>query len=134
MNSVRGRQKGYSFVEVLTAFAILSFAVAALLPVFSNSLRATKTVETRTLARMQLESLISEIGVSKPLVEGEYVGAFDNGATWQIVITPQQTTQETTLFHLAVSVSPGSPNEEAALHVETLRIGPASVSEETNAP
>lgn len=126
-------QAGYSFIEVLTAFAILSFAIAALLPTFSSSLRTTKTVETRTLARLQLESLLSETGVSRPLSAGEHAGVFDDDMTWEIAITPQRTTQGMALFHITASVSwmeRGAPN---TLRIETLRIGPASISETTDA-
>lgn len=125
-------QAGYSFVEVLTAFAILSFAIAALLPTFSSSLRTTKTVEMRTLARLQLESLVSEVGVSRPLTTGEHAGDFGNDLTWEIAITPQRTTQSMALFHITASVSWIEHGKPAALRIETLRIGPASIPEATD--
>lgn len=124
MRSVKNKQAGYSLIEVLTAFALLSFAISTILPVFSNSLRVAKTVETRTLARLQLESLLSEVGTSKPLIAGDYVGVFDNGMAWTITVTPQQAAQDFTLFHIETSVSWRERGKTNALNVKTLRIGP----------
>lgn len=129
MRRTRNRQTGYSFIEVLTAIVILSFAVAAVLPVFSNSLRAAKTVEARTLARLHLESLLSEVGVSKPLAPGDYAGAFDDGMAWEIIITPQRMMQDATLFHIAASVSSAGHGGQTALRIETMRIGPSAPAE-----
>ena len=132
MKAPKNKQSGYSFIEVLTAFAILSFAIAALLPIFSNSLRTVKTMETRTLARLQLESLMAEVGVSRPLAAGDYAGAFGNGATWEIIITPQRMMRDTALFHIDAAVSFADRSGAAVLRIETLRIGPAAPLEHTD--
>lgn len=134
MRVAKNRQAGYSFVEVLTAFAILSFAIAAILPIYSNSLRAANTVETRTLARLHLESLLSEIGVSQPLAAGAYAGALDNGMNWEIAVTPQRAARNFTLYRIDASISwraRGASTDR--LRVETMRIGPTDIAEASDA-
>jgi len=118
-------QSGFSFVEVLAAFVILSFAMAAILPVYANSFRTAEAVEKRTLARLNLQSLTSSLGASQPLAAGEYEGAFDNGMTWSLVITPRRTTRDVALFHVDASVSWRRRGVTDTLRVETMRVGPA---------
>jgi general secretion pathway protein I len=82
------RQSGFTLVEVLAAFAILSIVLVALLESISTASRGDFRSELlRTSLRLAKEKL-ETIGTSVPLERGVSSGKFDNGLEWTISIRP----------------------------------------------
>jgi prepilin-type N-terminal cleavage/methylation domain-containing protein len=78
MNS---RRAGYSLLEVLIAFAIMSLVLAVLLPGQSRLLGRAVSANETLLARDYAESLIAGYGFDRATTEGERT--FETG-DWQV--------------------------------------------------
>jgi prepilin-type N-terminal cleavage/methylation domain-containing protein len=82
------RQSGFTLVEVVAAFAILSIVLVTLLESISTASRGDFRAELlRTSLRLAKEKL-ETIGTSVPLVPGVSSGKFDNGLEWTVSIRP----------------------------------------------
>lgn len=87
-NDRRTPEFGFTLIEVLVAFAILSLGVGALLAIlFPGFGRAAKD-ESQLQASALAQSLLAEIGQDIPLIDGERSGEMDNGQKWRIQIRP----------------------------------------------
>lgn len=76
-------ESGFTFIEILVAFAIVALAMSALMQIFSTGLRSGDTAEKHTTAVLLAESKLESIGIEDRLVEGETSGIFDNGFRWR---------------------------------------------------
>jgi len=92
--------RGFSLLEVLVAFAILSLTLGVLLQVFATGLRNTANAEDYTRAVLQAESLLAQVGINLP-VESQQ-GAMDDRFQWRITVTP---------FPLENILDPETPTE-----------------------
>ena len=72
--STRPVTSGFTLLEVLVAFAIAGLTLAAVLPLFGTSLRASAVVERRTAALLIAESKLAEVGATVPLRTGRSDG------------------------------------------------------------
>ena len=79
-------ERGFTLMEVLVAFAILTVALGGLMLAFSNGLRTTDRAVTISTATLQAQSLLEEIGESIPVREGRTAGTLENGARWEVRI------------------------------------------------
>ncbi|NJN46278.1 MAG: prepilin-type N-terminal cleavage/methylation domain-containing protein [Candidatus Competibacteraceae bacterium] len=105
---------GFSLLEVLVAFAILSLTLGVLLQVFATGLRNTANAEDYTRAVMQAESLLAQVGITLP-VESQQ-GELDDRFQWRITVTP---------FPIETILDPETPTE-------TLRFTPYQVVAEVS--
>ncbi len=73
-----GTSRGFTLVEVLVAFTILAFSLAALFPVFSDSMRATRVSGEYAVAIAFARSRIAEYDATGEagVEEGEYADAY----------------------------------------------------------
>jgi prepilin-type N-terminal cleavage/methylation domain-containing protein len=82
------REAGFTLVEVLVAFAILSIVLLTLFGGLSTALfgdrRAEFTRSALRLAKAELETA----GVDKPLTPGVTIGRFENGMEWRLSVQP----------------------------------------------
>ncbi|MEE4379660.1 MAG: prepilin-type N-terminal cleavage/methylation domain-containing protein [Candidatus Competibacteraceae bacterium] len=92
--------RGFSLLEVLVAFAILSLTLGVLLQVFATGLRNTANAEDYTRAVLQAESLLAQVGINLP-VESQQ-GEIDDRFQWRITVTP---------FPLENILDPETPTE-----------------------
>ena len=76
------RQGGFTLIEVLVAFVILAVTLTVMLRAFSAGLHDIGTAERYTMATMLARSVLDEVGVEIPLVEGEQSGIARDGFTW----------------------------------------------------
>ena len=83
------RERGFSLIEVLVAFAILAVALATLSSAFGTGLRGTRTAELRLRAVDLAENLLAEAGRAAPLKPGVQTGAAD-GLRWRLEVAPWQ--------------------------------------------
>lgn len=84
------RQRGFSLLEVLVAFAILAISMGVLMEIFSRATLATLTSSQYSRAASLAESLLNDVGAEVPLEGGAVSGESDEGFSWEITIVPVQ--------------------------------------------
>ena len=114
---------------MLIAFAILALSLAAILQSFSAGFRGLDRAESYAAAVMHARSKLAEVGAVLPLEPGEAHGAFDNGFTWTVAISRQDTglggsgrLAATAVYRVEVSVQ---LDEKRAVSLTSLRLGEA---------
>ncbi|MEH6576284.1 MAG: prepilin-type N-terminal cleavage/methylation domain-containing protein [Amphritea sp.] len=71
-------EKGFSLLEVLVAFVVLSVSLGIILQIFSLSTRITRTAETQQQAVLLAESKMAELLSEQFIEPGRDNGAFDD--------------------------------------------------------
>lgn len=84
------KQQGFSLLEVLVAFTILSVSLGLLLQIFSGGLRNAAISQEYTQATLFAQSILAALGREAPLVEGTEQGRIDETYDWRTTITPYQ--------------------------------------------
>ena len=83
------RQRGFSLLEVLVAFVILSLVATALFRLFSGALGNASAADDYTHAVLVAESVLAEAAASVPLVEATNTGSAEDGRiAWTTQVTP----------------------------------------------
>ena len=82
------RQEGFSLLEVLVAFVILSISLGVLLQVFATGLRNAGTADDYTQATLYAESILAAIGRETPLSEGQHSGPINDRFSWRSTVAP----------------------------------------------
>lgn len=79
----RPAQRGFSLLEVLVAFVILSLVATALFGLFSGALGNASAADDYSRAVVVAESALTEAAAAQPLREGTQTGSADDGRiTW----------------------------------------------------
>ena len=131
------RQRGFSLLEVLVAFAILAITLGALMEIFSRASLATIVSSRYSQAASLVESKLAAVGVEVPLEEGAFSGETEDGFAWEVTMTPFELTEGviTSGLHLGQLELPSTPYRVNAtalwqdtgqvrrLTVSTLRLG-----------
>jgi general secretion pathway protein I len=132
MTGMRNRaagQTGFSLLEVLVAFAILSISLGVLMQIFSQASRTTVVSSQYSRAASLAESKLNAVGSAIPLEEGTFVGDPEGGIAWEIAIVPVELGAE---FGAEPPVTPYRVNATAlwqdgaqarSLTLSTLRLG-----------
>ncbi len=81
-------QHGFSLLEILIAFSILSLSLGILLKIFSGGVNTAGVAEQYTAAVQIGESLMTRAGIEFPLQASETTGTEDDLYNWQLLITP----------------------------------------------
>jgi len=84
----RARQCGFSLLEVLVAFMILTLSLGVLFRIFSSGLQNLTISEGYSQAVLLAESRLGEVGLSEPLEPGESQGEWGEGFVWRQSIEP----------------------------------------------
>ena len=87
-------QAGFTLLEMIVAFAILAISLSVLFGVFANGLRQAGQAETTVVAGSMLQSLLAEVGRTKPVQEGRTEGKFANGLRWRLDVEPYGTRED----------------------------------------
>ena len=82
----RRRAGGFTLLEVIVAFTILSVSLVALLQAFATGMQGLGAAKTSAAALMHARSMLDEVGQSIELEDGESSGAFEDGYTWRLRI------------------------------------------------
>lgn len=82
------KEGGFSLLEILVAFAILSLSLGVLLRIFAGGGHLTKTAEDYYRAVVTAETLLTEMGVETPLQPGVMQGKTETGFRWTATVTP----------------------------------------------
>ena len=125
---MKRRDSGFSLLEVLVAFAILALTMGVLMNIFSGGLRNLGQGESYTIAMLDAQSKLAELGVSIPLQIGKQGGQIDSTYRWEATITPLRTVPDlaVALYSIHVDVSWGGGAAERRVSLDTLRVAPAS--------
>ena len=80
------RQSGFSLLEVLVAFAILSMSLGVLYQAFSNSLRNVAASGDYSRAMIIAEARLAEAMADVPINEGSDQGEVDDRYQWKLTV------------------------------------------------
>jgi prepilin-type N-terminal cleavage/methylation domain-containing protein len=88
---MRRSEAGFTLIEVVVAFTIVTIILAALYQAVAGAWRGFARTqvreETLALARAQLEA----IGIEEPLQPGERSGTYPTGTAWRLTVEPAAT-------------------------------------------
>ncbi|HAI46435.1 MAG TPA: general secretion pathway protein GspI [Stenotrophomonas sp.] len=85
------RQRGYSLLEVIVAFALLALALTLLLGSLSGASRQVRQADLRSRAVLHAQSLPATTGVDAPLQIGQRDGQWEQGRyRWHLQVAPYQ--------------------------------------------
>jgi type II secretion system protein I len=85
------RQSGMTLLEILVALAILALGLAALFNSVSLGTRTASIADQQRAATTAAQSLLAELGRSRPIADGISEGAFSTGQSWRLDIEPLET-------------------------------------------
>jgi type II secretory pathway pseudopilin PulG len=85
------RQRGFTLLEAVVAFAIASLALIALFRATSDGISGVEAASNSIEATRRAQSILAAVGITDKLTQGEQSGTFDNGFDWHIVVTLQDT-------------------------------------------
>lgn len=83
---MKASHQGFSLLEVLVAFVILSMALGVLLRAFSGGMNNVLAAERYNRALLLAESKLAAVGTELPLEEGLSMGKDESGQDWRIQI------------------------------------------------
>jgi len=86
----RSGQGGFSLLEVLVAFAILSLTLGVLMQVFSRAVNTTVLSGELSRAAALAEARLNAVGLEIPLEPGTFTGDPEDGLEWQVSILPYE--------------------------------------------
>lgn len=133
----RGREAGFTLLEVLVAFAIAAPALTLLYRQGLVSMNVTRTAAAYQEAISRAQSRLDALG-DDGLVAGERTGDEGGGFRWRTRIAPVASTPPprpvprgsryaggTTLYAVIVEVSWSAPSGTRTFALDTRRLGPA---------
>jgi len=127
------RQHGFSLLEILVAFAILSMSLGVLLAIFGKGMDLAGASDEYAKAVLLAESTLASVGVEESLQQGENYGSIDDVYDWRVTVeefTPydEELAVENLSFRLYrvnVEVKWGDIDFPRSVVLETLRFGSA---------
>lgn len=129
--TVTGGSQGFTLIEVLVAFSILSLTLAALFSLLSTSTRNTRIAGEYGDAMVHAESMMAQLGVTGPLRTGTTRGHFDDDFMWTLQVTkrPRRERLERReinwdLLDVTLRVSWRSMGGERDVELSTIRLAP----------
>lgn len=127
------RERGYTLLEIIIAFAVLGLALVLLLGTLSGGLRQVRGSADSARAALHARSLLDVVGVGEPLEPGRREGGFDAGRyRWVLEVEPYADPVHgpdapvdpygPRLMHLRLQVQWGEGGPRERLRLETLRL------------
>ena len=120
------KARGFTLIEVLVAFTILSVSVGALLVAFSGGVRNSVLTRDYTQAVIIAESRLVETGITHGLSQEDMIEGSDGEYSWKKVIKPldKEPFGPWQLYEVTVSVTWKTLNGDRSLQLQSLRWGP----------
>lgn len=87
-NSRYPSEAGFSLLEILVAFAILSLSLGVLLRIFGGAGHIAGVADEYSRAIVVAESLLAAAGIETPLQPGETSGEIGETYRWTMRVTP----------------------------------------------
>ena len=132
------RQRGYSLLEVIIAFALLALALTLLLGSLSGAARPVHGADLRTRATLHAQSLLAQLGAGEALQPGRQEGGFERDRyRWQLDVAPfadplaaraQRDPGAPQLLDVRLQVRWGEGRGQA-LQWRTLRLAPRDINQ-----
>ena len=130
--------RGFSLLEVLVAFVILSLVATALFRLFSGALQNMSAADDYTKAVLVAESALAKAGATQPLREATDNGTADEGRIeWATRVVPYRPegvspdleraaeTMPTRLYKVSAEVTfPSQSGGKRTFALATTRLGP----------
>lgn len=121
--------KGFTLIEVLVAFSILSLTLAALFSLLSAGTRSTRVAGEYGDAMVHAESMLAQLGVTEVLRPGTTRGRFDEDFMWTLTVTKRPRTEHPErreikwdLLDVTLRVSWRSMGGERDVELSTVRL------------
>jgi general secretion pathway protein I len=112
------RQRGYSLLEVIVAFALLALALTLLLGSLSGAARQVHNADLRTRAMLHAQSLLAATGIEQPLQEGRSQGDWEDGRyRWELQVEPYVDARASALPQAAPTTASGPTLAQLTLQV-----------------
>jgi general secretion pathway protein I len=129
------RQRGFTLIEVIIAFALLALALTLLLGSMSGAAKQIRHADDAGRATLHAQSMLAQLGVGEALQPGQREGVFEKGRyRWALAVTPYVDplkppaptldTSAPRLLHVDLSVAWGDKAGQQ-LHWQSLRLAPA---------
>lgn len=125
------RQGGFSLLEILVAFAILSVSLGILLRIFGGAGQIAATADEYSRAIAVAETMYAQLGIEVPLQPGESHGEVDENYRWTLRVEPypvdeslQGAQQGHKPYWVELSVEWGGEEDPRAFDLHTLRMLP----------
>ena len=134
---VRRRQGGFSLLEVLVAFAILSVSLGVLLQVFATGLRNVSLSDDYSQATLYAESILAAMGREAPLSECVRSGPVNDRLSWRSTVSayteglPDPEKTQVRAYRVSVEVYWPGLVQNRGVTLETLRLAPVDPPEGT---
>ena len=124
------RQRGYSLLEVIVAFALLALALGLLLGTLSGATRQVRWSGDAGRAALHAQSLLDTVGVGQALEPGRVEGEFEDGryrwslevSPWTEGAAPPTRPGAARLLELALTVQWGDGGPRERLQLRRLRL------------
>lgn len=132
MTAASTRQRGFTLIEVLVAFAIAALALGLLFQAASSSGTAAHQAGMYEEAVSRAKSHMAMVGRESDIAPGEQEGDDGSGYRWRVKITPSATAQppqDTTpesrlvLYDVEVSISWADSGRAHSVVLHTQRTG-----------
>lgn len=105
MLRLRNKNQGFSLLEILVAFSILTVSLGIVLKIFSTGMTTAQVTGDYTTAVQIAKNLLDTAGSESPLKLGEIKGSENKLYHWRVTVSPKTfTTPELDLHDLPVAL------------------------------
>lgn len=127
VNKVVKYTAGFSLLELLVAFSIMSISLLVIYQSFTQSFIAMDKTGLSLQATVLAESQMARIGTELPLEETRYHGDNDQGLRWEATVQPHSELiyddTPVTLFQVVVTVYHEDNRENILINLQTMKLG-----------
>jgi len=85
---INSNEDGFTVIEAIVSFAIVSLVLVSLYEAISMSYRNTAIIKNRAQALASATSQLANIGIVTPLGQSKTEGTYSNGMSWRMTINP----------------------------------------------
>jgi general secretion pathway protein I len=105
MLRLRNKHQGFSLLEILVAFSILTVSLGIVLKIFSTGMTTAQVTGDYTTAVQIAKNLLDTAGSESPLKLGEIKGSENKLYHWRVTVSPKTfTAPELDLHDLPVAL------------------------------
>jgi general secretion pathway protein I len=131
---VRTGQRGFTLIEAIAAFVLLSLFLGILMSALSTAMRQTVRAEQESLAAQWAQSKLDLVGIGEKLETGDSDGRFDDAFEWRMTVEEYEPVRDEplaipldpatlgmNLYRVDLVVAWGRGASEREAHFTTLR-------------
>lgn len=114
------RQRGFTLMEILVAFVVMTLSLGVILNILSLAMRTTQSADQKQQALLLAESALAKLQADPALTAGRYRSESGTALVWQAEVTEwsfpdQDVATRYPLLPLQVTVSVLQENGDAPL-------------------